>query len=100
MGAGMKRSPIEPKAQAAGLGGVAAGIVVWVLSTYAFHSAVPAGLVSLIYAAVPGLLALGAAYVAPHQVRPGDTPVVTFNRPFGSVPSETPVTPPPAPPAV
>ena len=69
------RAPLEPKTQAAGLAGTVAGIGVWLLQTYAFKgNAVPAGLVSLIYAFVPGLLALGAAYLAPHQVRPGDTP--------------------------
>ena len=86
MGAGVSgRSPVEPKVQAAGLAGTAAGLIIWVLQTWAFKgNAVPAGLVSLIYAVVPGALALAAGYFAPHQTRPGDTPVV----------------PPPAPPAV
>ena len=66
------RSPVEPKAQAAGLAGTAAGIIIWVLSEYAFKGHVPAGLVSLIYAVLPGVLALAAAYAAPHQTRPGD----------------------------
>lgn len=80
------RAPLEPKAQAAGLAGTAAGVVIYLLQTYAFKGGdVPAGLVSLIYAIVPGLIALAAAYFAPHQVRPGDTPA--------------PVTPPTAPPA-
>jgi hypothetical protein len=34
-----------------------------------FKGDVPAGVKSLIYAAVPGLLAFAAAYLAPHQHR-------------------------------
>lgn len=85
----MKRAPVEPKVQAAGLAGTAAGVIIWVLQAYAFSGAVPAGLVSLIYAAVPGLLAFVAGYLVPHQSRPSDTPVITFNRPI-----EPPVKPP------
>ena len=86
MGAGVKPG-VEPKVQAAGLAGTAAGIVIWVLQTWAFKGgAVPAGLVSLIYAIVPGALALAAGYFAPHAARPGDTPA--------------PVSPPVVPPAV
>ena len=70
-----KRAPIEAKAQAAGLAGTVAGIVLWALQTYLFKgSAVPAGLVSLIDAVVPGVLALAGAWIAPHTPRPGDTP--------------------------
>ena len=79
-----QRPPVEPKVQAAGLAGTAAGVIIWVLSQYAFKGgAVPAGLVSLIYAIVPGALALLAGYFAPHQARPADTPtpVVPVNPP-------------------
>ena len=65
--------PVEPKTQAAGLAGTVAGVAVYLLQTYAFKGhAVPAGLISLIYAAVPGVVAFVAAYLAPHQVRPSD----------------------------
>jgi hypothetical protein len=67
-----KRAPVAPKTQAAGVAGVVAGVIIYVLQQYVFKGTLNAGLVSLIYAAVPGVLAFGAAYLAPHQVRPGD----------------------------
>lgn len=79
--------PIEAKVQAAGVAGAAAGVVLWVLQTYAFKGgAVPAGLVSLVDVAVPGALALAAGYLAPHTARP-------------DVPHLAVLAPPPAPPA-
>ena len=39
-------------------------------------SSVPAGLVSLIYVAIPGVLALAAGYCAKHTHRPDLTPAV------------------------
>jgi hypothetical protein len=69
----MAATGLEPKVQAAGLAGTVAGIIVWSLQNWAFKgTTVPPGLVSLIDAAVPGLLAVAAGYLAPHQVRPGD----------------------------
>jgi len=66
------RAPVEAKTQAAGVAGVVSGAAIWVLQTYVFKGNIDPGLVSLIYAAVPGVLAFAAAYLAPHQVRPGD----------------------------
>lgn len=75
-----KRAPIEAKAQAAGLAGTVAGIVLWLLQTYAFKgNAVPAGLVSLIDAVVPGAIALLGAYLAPHT--PREVPSIPGIRP-------------------
>jgi hypothetical protein len=89
------RASVEPKAQAAGLAGTAAGVIIWVLSTYAFKGgAVPAGLVSLIYAAVPGVAALVAAYFAPHQARPGDAAGPLSAAAERIAPAPPPVTPP------
>lgn len=69
------RAPIEAKAQAAGIAGGVAGVVLWVLQTYVFKGAsVPAGLVSLVDVAVPGVLALAGAYIAPHTNRPAAPP--------------------------
>src|SRR6266487_1388911 len=68
--------PVAPKAQAAGVAGAISGAAVWALSTYEFKGNVDPGLVSLIYAAAPGLVAFGAAYMAPHQPRPNDEPPV------------------------
>src|SRR5205823_746199 len=61
---------IEAKVQAGTLSAVVGGIAVYLLQTYAFRGDVPAGIVSLIYAAVPGLLALAGGYLAPHSPRP------------------------------
>jgi hypothetical protein len=88
------RAPIAPKTQAAGLAGVLSGAVIYLLQTYVFKGTLNPGLVSLIYVAVPGILAFAAAYLAPHQVRPGDpgAPVLP------PVVSMTPVPPPMPPP--
>ena len=64
-----KRPPVEAKTQAAGVAGVVSGALIWVLQTYVFKGTLDPGLVSLIYAAVPGVLAFGAAYLAPHTPR-------------------------------
>jgi hypothetical protein len=70
-------APIEAKAQAAGVAGAAAGVVLWVLQTYAFKgNTVPPGLVSLVDVAVPGVLAIAGAWLAPHTPRAGPLPVV------------------------
>lgn len=83
-----RRAPLEAKAQAAGLSGAAAGIVLWILQTYLFKgSTVPAGLVSLIDAVVPGVIALLGAYFAPHTPRPAPQPLPpgTVMTPVGPV---------------
>ena len=67
-------APVAPKTQAAGVSAAVAGAALYLLQTYAFKGSVPAGVESLIYAIVPGVVAFAAAYLAPHQVRPGDTP--------------------------
>ena len=46
-----------------------AGAVLYLLQKYVFKGSVPAGVESLIYTAVPGLVAFAAAYLAPHQNR-------------------------------
>jgi hypothetical protein len=61
--------PVAPKAQAAGVSAAVSGAVLYVLQVYVFKGNVPAGVESLIYASVPGLLAFTAAYLAPHQNR-------------------------------
>ena len=63
------RAPLEAKAQAAGVSGAVAGILIWVLQTYVFKGTLNPGVVSLVYAAVPGALALAGAYLAPHTPR-------------------------------
>jgi len=92
------RAQIEAKTQAAGLAGAVAGAAVWILQTYVVKGALDPGLVSLIYVAVPGALAFGAAYLAPHTPRPVAAPPAGVP-PTGTVtltqPSVTTTTPPP-----
>jgi len=61
---------VETKVQAGTLSAVVGGIAVWALQTYVFKGNISPGLVSLIYAAVPGVLALAGGYLAPHSPRP------------------------------
>jgi hypothetical protein len=69
-------APVEAKVQAGSLTAAAAGVALWALQTYVFKgSDVPAGVVSLVYLLVPGVLALAAGYVAPHTHRPELSPV-------------------------
>lgn len=83
-----QRAPVEAKTQAAGLSGAAAGIILYLLQTYAFKgNAVPAGLVSLIDAVVPGLVAFVGAYLAPHTPRPAPVPVSAASLSRGGYPS-------------
>jgi hypothetical protein len=97
-----KRAGIETKTQAAGLAGVVAGELIWILGEYVFKGTVNPGLVSLVYAAVPGVLAFAAAWLAPHTPRPAPpapapagmqtyTPNITV-----SVPPPPSTTPPPS----
>ena len=95
-----KRAPVEAKTQAAGVAGVVSGALIWVLQTYVFKTALDPGLVSLIYAAVPGVLAFAAAYLAPHTPRsPAATVTMPSNVKVYSPPSgpPEPAQPPPGP---
>ena len=65
---------VEKKVQAGTAASVAAGVVVWALGKYVLKSGVPQEWIVLIYAAVPGVLALAAGYLTPHTHRP-DVPV-------------------------
>jgi len=66
---------VETKVQAGGLAAAVAGAVLWALQTYVFKgSAVPDGVVSLVYAIVPALCAVAAGYLAPHTPRTPPAP--------------------------
>ena len=80
-------APLEAKTQAAGVAGVVSGALIWILQTYVFKGTVDPGLVSLIYAAVPGVLAFAAAWLAPHTHRPDLTPAppAVTDRPTGGI---------------
>lgn len=65
------RKPVEAKVQAGSLSAAAAGVVLWVLQQYVFGGGdVPGGVVSLVYLAVPGVVALAAGWLAPHTPLP------------------------------
>jgi len=61
--------PVEPKVQVAGVTAAVSGAVLWILGKYVFQGAVPDGIASMVYVAMPGVLAFAAAWLAPHQHR-------------------------------
>ena len=65
---------VETKVRAGTLSAAAAGVALWVLQTYVFKGGMPQGVESLVYLAVPAVLAGAAGYLAPHTHRPGLTP--------------------------
>jgi hypothetical protein len=74
---------IERKVTAATGGAGAAGLIDWALATYLFpHLHDPTGQ-ALILAAVPGVLAFAAGWLAKHTPRP--TPAPAVDRPTGGV---------------
>jgi len=79
--------PVEPKVQVAGVTAAASGAVLWILGKYVFKGNVPDGIASMVYVAMPGVLAFVAAYLAPHQHR-DPVPVLTVTAPPAS---DTPV---------
>jgi len=61
---------VETKVQAGTLSAAVAGVLLWALQTYVFKDGMPQGVESLVYLAVPALLAGAAGYLAPHTSRP------------------------------
>lgn len=86
-----KRAPVEAKVQAGTAAATVAGALIWVLQQYVFKHNIDPGLVSLIYAAVPGALAFAAAWLAPHTPRPAaavaaqPSNVTVTGRPAGGI---------------
>ena len=76
--------PVEPKVQVAGVTAAASGAVLWILGKYVFKGNVPDGIASMVYVAMPGVLAFVAAYFAPHQHR---DPVPALVLPSGGAPA-------------
>jgi hypothetical protein len=66
-------APTEPKVQAASLTAAVSGAALWLLGHYVFKGNVPDGIASMVYIAVPGVLAYAAGWLAPHQDRPAVT---------------------------
>jgi hypothetical protein len=67
-------SQVETKVQAGTVSAAVAGVVLWVLQAYVFKDGMPQGVESLVYLAVPAVLAGAAGYVAPHTHRPDLAP--------------------------
>lgn len=66
------RYPVAPKVVAATSAAAVGGFIIWALSTYVFHGVVPDAVQAVVNVAVPGLLALAAGWLAPHQQRDSD----------------------------
>lgn len=66
------RYPVAPKVVAATSAAAVGGFVIWALSTYVFHGVVPDAVQALVNVAIPGILALAAGWLAPHQQRDSD----------------------------
>ena len=62
--------PVESKVQAGSLSAAVAGVGLWLLQTYVFKGGMPQGVESLVYLAVPAVLAGAAGYLVPHTHRP------------------------------
>lgn len=68
--------PVAPKVVAASTAAAVGGLVMWALGTYVFHGDVPEPVKAIVDIAVPGVLAFAAGWLAHHQYRDGDYPVV------------------------
>ena len=78
-------APLETKVQAGTASAAVAGVALWALQTYVFKSGMPQGVESLVYLAVPAVLAGAAGYLAPHTHRPDLAPVSPVPPPAGPV---------------
>lgn len=61
---------VETKVKASTAAAAVSGLALWALGRYVFRGAVPDVVASWVYVIVPGLLAWGAGYAAPHTPRP------------------------------
>lgn len=68
--------PVETKTKASTTAAAVSGMALWLLGKYVFKGDVPDVLASWIYVLVPGLLAYGAGWLAPHTHRPDLLPVM------------------------
>ena len=66
--------PVETKVKASTAAAAVSGLALWALGRYVFKNAVPDVVASWVYVLVPGLLAWGAGYLAPHTPRPSLLP--------------------------
>ena len=81
--------PVEPKVQFAGAAAAASGAALWILGKYVFKGNVPDGIASMVYLAMPGVLAFVVGYLAPHQHRdPAPALTVTGAAPSVSLSGE------------
>jgi hypothetical protein len=61
---------VETKVKASTAAAAVSGLALWALGRYVFKGSVPDVVASWVYVLVPGLLAWGAGYWAPHTPRP------------------------------
>ncbi len=93
----MAAAPTEPKVQAASVTAAVSGAVLYLLQHYVFKGDVPDGVASMVYIAVPGVLAYAAGWLAPHQDRPQPQAALTPLGPPVTSGNVTVTTTPPAP---
>jgi hypothetical protein len=60
---------VETKVKASTAAAAVSGLALWALGRYVFKGSVPDVVASWTYVLVPGLLAWGAGYLAPHTPR-------------------------------
>jgi hypothetical protein len=60
---------VETKVKASTAAAAVSGLALWALGRYVFKGSVPDVVASWVYVLVPGLLAWGAGYLAPHTPR-------------------------------
>jgi hypothetical protein len=85
---------VESKVKASTAAAAVSGLALWALGRYVFKGSVPDVVASWVYVLVPGLLAWGAGYLAPHTPRPAPLPVIAMH-PVNPPPEEKTLQPPP-----
>jgi hypothetical protein len=87
---------VETKVKASTAAAAVSGLALWALGRYVFKGTVPDVVASWVYVLVPGLLAWGAGYLAPHTPRGGTyLPITPLPQPTAATLEEKTLQPPP-----